>query len=323
MGEITKIEWTSTRHADGTVTPGATFNPWIGCTKVSPGCQHCYAEAFAKRYGKAEWGPQAERVRTSAAYWQQPYAWNKKATAAGKRMKVFCASLADVFEDNLQVAEWRASLWPMIEATDMLDWLLLTKRPENVNELVPARWRNVGRWPSNVWIGTTVENQAMADKRIPELLEVPARVRFLSCEPLLGPVDLSGRTVEGVWIDPDYAALDYNLGDIVRDEGWPIHWVIAGGESGPYARPMNPAWVRGLRDQCVAAGVPFLMKQWGEWRPFDEKRDPTLSMTTPDALLKRWHIESDMWRAGKHAAGRELDGRTWDEYPVVETTVTA
>ena len=319
MGETTKIEWTSTRHADGTVTPGATFNPWIGCTKVSPGCQHCYAEAFAKRYGKAEWGPQAERVRTSAAYWQQPYTWNRKATAAGKRMKVFCASLADVFEDNEQVNGWRAELWPMMEATNMLDWLLLTKRPENVNDLVPARWRNVGRWPANVWIGTTVENQDMAYKRIQALVKVPARVRFLSCEPLLGPLDL--RFV-------------LNWKDRIEDEAmlWceePIQSVIAGGESGPKARPMHADWALSLRDQCVAAGVPFLFKQWGEWMPASQLHG-LHALETEVAFLMGANYQCHTFddgkmtaRLGKHAAGRELDGRTWDEYPAVETTVTA
>ena len=247
MGENTAISWATD-----------TFNPWIGCTRVSPGCQHCYAEAFAKRYGKAEWGPTAQRVRTSAANWRKPIIWNRKAAAEGVRRRVFCASLADVFEDNPQVETWRAELFGMIEQTSSLDWLLLTKRPENVNEMVPGRWRTVGRWPANVWVGTTIENQAAADKRIPELLSVPTLVHFLSCEPLLGPVSLAG-----------------HLGA--------IEWVIAGGESGPQARPMNPDWVRRLRDQCVAAGVPFHFKQWGGLTP--------------------------------KANGRELDGRIWDECP--------
>jgi protein gp37 len=294
MGENSKIEWC--HH---------TFNPWIGCTRVSPGCQHCYAESLAKRFNKAEWGPTAQRVRTSDDNWRKPFAWNRKASREGVRYRVFCASLADVFEANDQLVDWRLSLFGMIQETPNLDWLLLTKRPENVNDMVPAHWRNVNHWPANVWIGTSVENQEQADKRIPVLLDVPARVRFLSCEPLLGPVDLSGRTVDGVWIDPEYAALDYNLGDIVRDEGWPIHWVIVGGESGIGARPMNPTWVRSLRDQCVAAGVPFLFKQWGQYAPQPNSGEKVFFWTD------------------KHAAGRELDGRTWDEYPAVETTVTA
>ncbi len=181
-----------------------------------------------------------------------------------------------------------------------LDFLLLTKRIENANDMVPAEWRTVGGWPANVWIGTTVENQAMADQRIPELLNVPAAVRFLSCEPLLGHIDLSGRTVDGVWIDPEYATLDPGLSEIVEDEGWPIHWVIAGGESGPHARPMQPSWARALRNQCTAAGVPFLFKQWGQWGP-----KPDYMQGAP--MIKR----------SKFANGRELDGRTWDEYPEV------
>lgn len=277
MGENTAISWATD-----------TFNPWIGCTRVSSGCQHCYAEAFARRYNKAEWGPTAQRVRTSAANWRKPILWNRKAAAEGVRRRVFCASLADVFEDNGQLVDWRAELFGLIEQTSALDWLLLTKRPENVNDMVPAYWRTGRHWPANLWIGTTVENQAAADKRIPALINIPAPVRFLSCEPLLGPVDLTGTTCDTVWIDAAYAATDPGLGDLVRGEDWPIHWVIAGGESGPHARPMNPDWARSIRDQCVAAGVPFHFKQWGGLTP--------------------------------KANGRELDGRIWDECPTKVAT---
>jgi protein gp37 len=180
MGENTAISWCH-----------STWNPWIGCTRVSPGCQHCYAEAFARRYNKAEWGPTAQRVRTSAANWRKPIIWNRKAQDEGIRRRVFCASLADVFEDNDQLLEWRGELFRLIEQTSSLDWLLLTKRPEHVNDMVPAYWRTGRHWPANLWIGTTVENQAAADKRIPALINIPAPVRFLSCEPLLGAVDLA------------------------------------------------------------------------------------------------------------------------------------
>jgi len=245
---VTKIEWTSTVSSDGTVAPGYTFNPWIGCTKVSDGCKFCYAETMMdKRYGKVKWGPTGERVRTSDSNWAKPLAWDRKALAEGRRYRVFCASLADVFEDNPQVNPWRYDLFALIAKTPMLDWLLLTKRPENVNDMVPGQWRNVNRWPENVWIGTSVENQAMADKRIPELIKVPAQVRFLSCEPLLGPVDLA------TWF---WSAM-------TDDHKCAISWAIVGGESGPKARPMDPDWARSLRGQCALAGVAFHFKQWG------------------------------------------------------------
>lgn len=291
MGE-TKIEWVSTKNADGTVTPGYTFNPWIGCTKVSPGCQHCYAEAYARRYGKAEWGPHAQRVRTSDAYWRKPLTWNRKAEQEGRRAKVFCASLADVFEDKAVLDAWRYDLFLLIEQTPNLDWLLLTKRPENVATIIERHYRQgVGSFferNPHVWVGTSVENQEQADKRIPELLEVPAKVRFLSMEPLLGPVDLS-------WgLMPQFAADDF------RHEPWRngVEWVIVGGESGPHARPMRESWVLSIAGQCKAAEVPFFFKQWGEWEP-----------------RKGYLVTDVMNRVGKAAAGRLLDGRTWDETP--------
>lgn len=229
MGENSKIEWTT--H---------TFNPWIGCSKVSPACKNCYAEAWAKRSGLVQWGESAERRRTSDANWRKPLLWNNQAN--GSRPRVFCASLADVFEEHPTIQPgWRADLGRLIACTDKLDWLLLTKRPENVYRMLPEFWVNFEEpyhMPSNVWIGTTVENQEEADRRIPELLRVPARVRFLSCEPLLGSVNLA------------FLADAQNL-----------HWVICGGESGGGARPMNPDWARSLRNQCKAAAVPFFMKQ--------------------------------------------------------------
>lgn len=269
MGENSKIEWTD--H---------TFNPWIGCTKVSPGCQHCYAESLAARFGKAEWGPTAQRVHTSEAYWRKPLGWARKAKAEGVRRRVFCASLADVFEDGHEVNGWRVSLLELIELTHSLDWLLLTKRPENVKRLIEqAAGRSVESFferNPHVWIGTSVENQEQAERRIPRLLDVPAEVRFLSCEPLLGPVDLVPFLQKG------------------------IGWVIVGGESGPHARWMMPDWVRQVQADCEDANVPFFFKQWGEWAP------PAGS---------EWQYEPEMVKVGKKAAGRLLDGRTWDEVP--------
>ncbi len=240
MGETTGISWCD--H---------TFNPYIGCTKVSPGCQHCYAETLMdERWGKVQWGPLGERKRTNEVNWRQPVQWQRKAAAdsVNPRRRVFCSSLADVFEDRRAdcggdlLDIWRSDLWQLIAQTPNLDWLLLTKRPHNIVEMVPAAWRTAGRWPHNVWIGTSVENQEYADKRIPALLKVGVNQNFLSIEPLLGPVDLSQ------WIDA-------------------LQWVIVGGESGHSARPMQAEWVRSLRDQCVAAGVPFFFKQWGGVNP--------------------------------------------------------
>lgn len=249
MGENSKIEWTD--H---------TYNPWWGCVKVSPGCEHCYAETFAKRTGHAIWGPAATTQRRTFGdkHWQEPLKWNEDAVKAGRPQRVFCASMADVFEDHPQLLEERLRLWKLIDQTPMLDWLLLTKRPENIVEMAPCSWVTDG-CPSNVWIGTSVENQAAANKRLPVLASIPAKVHFLSCEPLLGPVDLSP------WMRK-------------------IEWVIAGGESGHSARPMEADWVRSLRDQCQAAAVPFFFKQWGG--------------------------------RNKKAAGRELDCRTWDQIPI-------
>lgn len=231
-----------------------TFNPWIGCQRVSPGCEHCYAEAQDERWrpGKTRWGPKAERTRTSPSYWKQPIAWNRAAENAGDRHRVFCASLADVFEDRPELAPWRRELFDVIDRTPSLDWLLLTKRPENIDRLWPDGLPppSVRGWP-NVWLGTTVEDQRRAEERIPELIKVPAAVRFLSCEPLLGPLDLDQ------WMDED------RLG-FVNSE---IDWVIIGGESGHYAREFRVEWARDLIWQCRNGGrsvepVPFV-KQLG------------------------------------------------------------
>ena len=192
MAETT-IESTATPLPDGTLSPGFTFNPWIGCQEVSPACDNCYAREFMTR--KTTWATawSGDRFRTSEANWKKPLAWNRKAEKSGVRAKVFCASLADVF-DNKTPPEWRDELWHLIADTPHLDWLLLTKRPQNIAKMLPPMALNLyyGAWPwPNVWLGTTVENQEEADRRIPCLLAVPAVKRFLSCEPLLGPVDLT------------------------------------------------------------------------------------------------------------------------------------
>ena len=260
MAEQSTIEWTD--H---------TFNPWWGCTKVSPACDHCYAEVWARRTGHDVWGAKASRRFLSDATWEQPLCWDQAAARSGRRMRVFCASMADVFEWGHGLRAARDRLWVLIERTPHLDWLLLTKRPHLVRRLAP--WN--GRWPAHVWLGTTVENQRFAMKRIPFLLDIPCRIRFLSCEPLLGPVDLSG------WIDG-------------------LHWVIVGGESGGGARPTHPGWIRGVRDQCIDAGVAFHFKQWGVWQPRETGGD--------EAAVS-------FVRMTKKRAGRTLDSRIWNELP--------
>lgn len=244
MGEFSKIEWTD--H---------TFNPWIGCQKVSPGCDNCYAEALMdKRYGRVQWGPHGERKRTSAANWRKPLQWAKAAN--GSRPRVFCASLAD-WLDNKVPEQWREDLAVLIDETPQLDWLLLTKRIENFDKLAPWHRYDV---PKNVWLGVTVENQDAANKRIRILNEIHAPVRFLSCEPLLGEIDLErgGFTF--------LRRLKSPQGRIYE----PIHWVICGGESGPDRRPMDLAWARKLRDDCRASGVPFFMKQIDKKQPIPD-----------------------------------------------------
>lgn len=274
MAENSGIEWT--HH---------TFNPWIGCTKISPACDHCYAEAWDARglQGQAtRWGPHADRTRTGAANWNKPRAWDRKAAAEVRRYRVFCASLADVFDNHRSIdTVWRVGLWRLIAETPNLDWLLLTKRPQNIVKMLPDAygcglpvWGD--GWP-NVWLGTTVENQVEADRRIPALLSVSARVRFLSCEPLIGPVDIGAPVRKAL-----FSGAIKPMGDGTR----PLSWVITGGESGPDYRPADPDWFRSLRDQCAAAGVPFLFKQW-EGRSQREIK----------------------------AKGRELDGVVHDGYP--------
>ena len=274
MAENTKIEWTD--H---------TFNPWIGCTKVGPGCDHCYAENLMdKRMGVAVWGPGNERVRTKPANWKMPLRWNAQADAFmaqhGRRQRVFCASLADVF-DNAVDPQWRADLFELIAATPNLDWLLLTKRIGNVGNMLPVPFDFDKHYP-NVWIGATIVNQVEADRDIPKLLDVPARVRFLSMEPLLGPVDLtqvmrraeSGRgdpDSPDVWTYCDNALTGFRAHQCGghTDPERAIDWVIVGGESGPGARPMADEWAKDIIAQCKDAGVAVFMKQMGGTRkPF-------------------------------------------------------
>jgi protein gp37 len=280
MGQNSKIEWT--HH---------TFNPWWGCIKISPACKHCYAHSWAKRLGLDLWGRGTGRRFFGDAHWLQPLKWNRDAECARQRRRVFCASMSDVFENRRELDQWRARLWPIIEATPWLDWLLLTKRPQYVAALVP--WQ--GNWPRNVWLGTTVENQKYANERVPVLLDHGAAVHFVSCEPLLGSIDLER------WLGP------------TGRPNTALNWVIAGGESGAKARPMNPGWAVDLRDQCIAAGASFHFKQWGHWGPSNRRHADSVDIVIVKDDAGRVF---ELAKLGKHATGRRLDGRTWDGFPV-------
>jgi protein gp37 len=235
MSERTGIEWTS--H---------TFNIAWGCMRVSPGCEHCYAEVLSKRYGFAVWGPAktTERRVFGEKHWNEPLRWNAKAERDGVRRRVFCASMCDVFEDHPTIDAEREKLWPLIRSTPWLDWQLLTKRPERIAVNLPGDWGATGY--ANVWLGTSVESQAYLE-RMAVLGDVPASVRFVSCEPLLGRLSLRSLL---------------ELIDV--DEQW---WVIVGGESGPGCRPMELEWARTLRDECWEYDIPFFLKQLGGSNP--------------------------------------------------------
>ncbi|AUN31985.1 phage Gp37/Gp68 family protein [Niveispirillum cyanobacteriorum] len=353
MGADSKIEWTD-----------YTFNPWRGCTAISPACDHCYAKTLVE--GRLS-GDFSQRARAADSTWKQPLAWNRKAAKLGIRKRVFCASLADVF-DNQVPDQWRIDLWALIRATPHLDWLLLTKRPQNISGMLPADWGD--GWP-NVWLGATVENQTEADRRIPHLLRAPAAVRFLSCEPLLGSLDMKrwiaggrkARKPDGTefiaphwymtqcrscgWIgSSELCGTDVDCGQGDSDVYCPachaagcdneiagLDWAICGGESGTGARPMHPAWARSLRDQCEAAGMPFFFKQWGEWQAYydrdvddpDWRKCPQTDGQMGRGATRYLNLAGGCGfhgdklvafrNVGKKAAGRLLDGRTWDQFP--------
>ncbi len=352
MAENSKIEWT--HH---------TFNPWMGCTKVSAGCAHCYAETLMDtRYGKTKWGPHGLRVIKAESGWKEPARWNREAIEAGERRRVFCASLADVFEGDESmpadarqpVKDARKRLFDLIYSTPGLDWLLLTKRPQNAYDIIGGEsgtgWTGFAETFHNVWLGTSVEDQAAADQRIPELMKCEPAIRFLSCEPLLDAVQIESiptfkwnttrdrRIHEKVlapecWGDCDCNAMWGHDDGCRRNggDGTPtrrVDWVIVGGESGANARPMHPQWARSLRDQCQDAGVPFLFKQWGEWCPAPRGSaahdlylagGPKAGFFGEDGQWAEWDragYAPFIARVGKGKAGRLLDGREWNEFPV-------
>ena len=315
MSDNTKIEW-----AD------ATWNPVTGCTRVSPGCEHCYID-WAPPFrieGRHFVDAQGERshaigsttgVRVHPGRLDRPLRWKRP-------RRIFVNSLSDLFHDDVSDA-YIARAWAVMALAPQHTFQVLTKRHGRMRALLRsldfmgavAEGFRAGHpagpsgtfdeapalpWPlPNVWVGVTVEDQERADLRVPYLLATPAAVRFLSCEPLLGPVTLH----------------QDRLGGRLFLDG--IDWVIAGGESGPDARPMHPDWARSLRDQCTATGVPFLFKQWGEWVTEDQAPE---DITLPGIS---WSHLGDggpsVYKVGKRKASRELDGRTWDEYPATSS----
>lgn len=277
MGITTGIEWTN-----------STFNPWIGCTNISPGCDHCYAEQQNAYRGWSEWGAHGTRKRTSASNWQNPIKWNKAAKAFqrenGHRQRVFCASLADVF-DNKAPEEFRSDLFELIRSTPELDWQLLTKRPQNIRKMLPSDWDGGYH---NVWLGTTCEDQIRYDQRWQVLRDIPAAVRFISYEPAIGGVRLHQTGVQ-----PD--------------------WLISGGESGHHARVMNPQWARDIIKDCKNHGVAVFHKQWGQYA--------SNPLVFEQGLPSREAESLDPKSNGK--GGGLLDGELYREFPAPRSVALA
>jgi protein gp37 len=341
MAENSKIEWT--HH---------TFNPWIGCTKVHTGCTHCYAEEMMDhRYGKVQWGANGTRVRTSDANWRKPIAWNKAAAKAGERHRVFCASLADVFEDwrgpvllpnvfevtpPYTLDDARKALFALIDATPHLDWLLLTKRPENVRRMWPfldgnttgVAWEFDGisgrshKWRRNVWLGTSISDQATADAAVPKLLDCRnlCPVLFLSAEPLVGPV----KNINEFCTSSDGFAYDQERGPIHRDDGGRgVDWVIVGGESGAGARRCEVEWTRRIVKDCESIGVPVFVKQMGGF--VVDRNDAGFEMDAdnlrawPEPRDVRHHINGfreDYQGADCRVVLSDGKGGDWNEWPM-------
>ena len=317
MSDKTKIEWTD-----------ATWNPVTGCTRVSPGCENCYIDwappfRIEGRHFTDTDGQRSHAigsttgVRLHPERLDQPLRWRRP-------RRIFVNSLSDLFHDDVP-DEYIARIFAVMALAQRHTFQVLTKRHARMRSRLSSATfqRQVGdairglvatgkpdrawyaSWPlPNVWVGVTVEDQERADLRVPALLGTPAAVRFLSCEPMLGPVDLRRA------IEPNFARGGWR--DLSR-----LHWVIAGGESGRGARPMHPDWARSLRDQCTSAGIAFHFKQWGEW--VTEEQSPA-DITLPSISWR--HLgehQPSVYRVGKKAAGRELDGRTWDEMPSAES----
>ena len=316
MADRTGIQWTD-----------ATWNPLRGCSRISEGCRNCYAETVASRFsgpgqpyeGLAKDGRWTREVRFVPHMLDQPLRWTRP-------RRIFVNSMSDLFHENVP-DEWIARVFDVMARAPQHTFQVLTKRPDRMRRVLPSfapshTARDRSGWPlPNVWLGVSAENQATADGRIPLLLETPAAVRFVSAEPLLGPIDLNER---------ELLCRTWRRGLTI---GRYLDWVIIGGESGPGARPMHPGWARALRDQCVHVGVPFFFKQWGEWKPVA----PVYACTQQDSAAIAAADESRcvfiagdgrVWpenqppggswiveRTGKKTAGRTIDGREWDQFP--------
>lgn len=358
MGDKSAIEWTD-----------ATWNPITGCSRVSEGCRHCYAERFAHRFsGPGQRYEGLTVLSNGHPTWTGKIQFNEKALLLPLRWKrprrVFVNSMSDLFHEHVS-DEQRDRIFAVMALCPQHTFQVLTKRPAQMKEYIAGAFvkgfaglsrvtsvneevRKISlaseKWIEfplpNVWLGTSIEDQPAADDRVPLLLQTPAAVRFLSCEPLLGPLGLSK------WIGGDFAVntrdcepMKPRTAELLwkmaaaafrHAGGAAVDWVIVGGESGPGARPMHPDWARSLRDQCQAAGVPFFFKQWGEWAPKPRRENlpgkPTMYCTGDALLTREGKIESYescggignhavMERAGKKAAGALLDGREWKQYP--------
>jgi len=250
MGETTGISWSQ-----------STFNPWWGCLEVSPACDNCYARELSNRWGFDVWGKDKPRRFFGDKHWNEPLKWDLAAEKTGARHRVFCASMADVFEEREDLEPWRLRLWKLIEKTPNLDWMLLTKREKAIRKMLPSAWIKEPR--KNVWLGVTAENQRRAEERIPALLDVPAVVHWISAEPLLGPIDFAP-WMNGYSHDVTHDELDVPDGAVIGGEErvagtWHrrkgIDWVIVGGESGHHPRRMDPEWVNHIKRQCRAGNL--------------------------------------------------------------------
>lgn len=338
MSDNSKIEWCD-----------ATWNPVTGCRKVSEGCRNCYAMKFAERW-RGTLGHYFENgfdVTLRPEKLDQPLLWKRP-------RRIFVNSMSDLFHESVD-EKFIAKVFGIMWLAQHHTFQILTKRPERMSRLLNnedfqmhtgwfasqaireygldrSKYENLPGWPNpNIWLGVSVENQKAADERIPLLLQTPAAVRFLSCEPLLGPVRFWPYTLterpcfvceaeDSLGEDRGTQSHPINCGwrkDVGQEGSRGIDWIIVGGESGPGARPMHPEWARSLRDQCQAAGVPFHFKQWGEWAPGECFPGHIPSGTSYD-FGEDLDDNNALWRVGKKTAGRMLDGRTWDEMPVLQ-----
>lgn len=303
MGKTT-IEWTATRNPNGTITQGRVWNPTVGCTPASNGCVNCYAQRMYHRFYQ---DAPFSKIQLHPERFDDPLRWRNPS-------RVFVDSMSDLFHPDVPM-EYILRVWITMTYAQNQTFLILTKRPERmklfIEEYLPGAWwlatatLKLLDFPlPNVWLGVSAEDQRSADERIPILLGTPAAKRFISVEPMLGPVDLTN-------INGALTTWQNNGGVDCVDEG-KLRWVICGGETGPGARPMHPDWARSLRDQCQDTGVPFFFKSWGDWEPAYVSMGLNAKFrvfTFPDGQT--------MYHTGKKKAGRSLDGREWNEFPEV------